>query len=178
MTGQPRTGVESYQQQLLLHLRLRDLPGPRIADVLAEVDAHTADTQEDPYEAFGPPKQYAAAVAASSGAKGGWRAWLSAQQVAIAVASGAGGYLLAGGVLGLGAGERGALGLPATLSVVLGLALWALVGLQLHRRRADDRVLDPRTGAAMTSASRWSAVMLLLPVVMLVLLYAGGVLRR
>ena len=56
------TAVDAYQQQLLLALRLRDVPGPRIAEVLAEVGSHVADTGEDPTAAFGAPEDYARAL--------------------------------------------------------------------------------------------------------------------
>lgn len=53
-----------YRDELLLALRLRDISGARVGEVLAEVEAHVAETGEDPVAAFGPPKEYAAKVAA------------------------------------------------------------------------------------------------------------------
>lgn len=38
------TDAKRYQQEPLLALRLRDIPGPRIAEALAEVDSHIAET--------------------------------------------------------------------------------------------------------------------------------------
>lgn len=180
MTAHPRTGFESYRHQLLLHLRLRDLPGPRIAEVLAEVDSHTADTGEDPHAAFGPPQQYAASVVEALGTCArGWRSWLSPRQAAVGAAAAAGGYLLAEGLFVLGAGDRGALGQPPVVCIVVGLALFLGVWLALGPRRTD-RVLDPRTGADMTPRSprRVSVAVVALPAGMLLLAYAGGVLLR
>ena len=58
---------ESYQQQLLLALRVRNVSGPRIAEALAEVDSHLAESGEDPREAFGEPSAYAARIADALG---------------------------------------------------------------------------------------------------------------
>jgi len=52
-----------YRDELILALRLRDISGARVGEVLAEVEAHVAETGEDPMVAFGPPKEYAAKVA-------------------------------------------------------------------------------------------------------------------
>jgi hypothetical protein len=52
-----------YRDELILALRLRDISGERVGDVIAEVEAHVAETGEDPRVAFGPPKEYAAKVA-------------------------------------------------------------------------------------------------------------------
>lgn len=53
-----------YRDELILALRLRDISGARVGEVIAEVEAHVAETGEDPVQAFGPPKEYAAKVAA------------------------------------------------------------------------------------------------------------------
>ena len=50
---------DDYRSRLLLALRLHDIPGPRIAEALAEVDSHVAETGEDPADAFGSPRDYA-----------------------------------------------------------------------------------------------------------------------
>ena len=92
------TSVESYRNDLLLALRLRDVPGPRIAEVLAEVESHVGDTAEDPRETFGEPKEYAEQVAAAIGlaGRGGVRGWL----IALEGPAGVIGLLsLAGGLL-------------------------------------------------------------------------------
>lgn len=47
----------------VLEARLRDVPGERIGDALAEVDAHCRDSGEPAGEAFGDPGAYARAVA-------------------------------------------------------------------------------------------------------------------
>lgn len=57
-----------YLRQLRTELHTRGVPGQRIGEVLAEVDAHVTDTREDPASAFGPPRQYAARIAEETGA--------------------------------------------------------------------------------------------------------------
>ena len=49
----------------VLELRLRDVPGARIGDHLAEVESHCIETGVDPEDAFGDPAEYAHEVAAA-----------------------------------------------------------------------------------------------------------------
>jgi hypothetical protein len=60
-----------YRDELLLALRLRDISGARVGEVLAEVEAYVAETGEAPATAFGTPKEYAAKVAAQLSPKSG-----------------------------------------------------------------------------------------------------------
>lgn len=46
----------------ILELRLRDVPGARIGDRLAEVESHCIETGTDPEEAFGDAREYAREV--------------------------------------------------------------------------------------------------------------------
>ncbi|NAZ76964.1 hypothetical protein GTQ99_16265 [Kineococcus sp. T13] len=55
---------ERYCEELLLALRMQDVPGQRIGEVLGEVRDHLASSGEDPVEAFGAPRDYAAALTA------------------------------------------------------------------------------------------------------------------
>jgi hypothetical protein len=59
--------LRAYTQELLVALRMRGVPGPRIAEALAEVDSHLCETREDPREAFGSAKAYADEVVAALG---------------------------------------------------------------------------------------------------------------
>ncbi|GAB2648786.1 hypothetical protein GCM10027271_02950 [Saccharopolyspora gloriosae] len=56
--------TEKYRDELLIALRMHEISGARVGDVLAEVDTHLAESGEDPVEAFGTPREYAAHVAA------------------------------------------------------------------------------------------------------------------
>jgi hypothetical protein len=164
------TDPGSYQQELLLALRMRDIPGPRIAEALAEVDSHVAETGEDPYAAFGEPKGYAdrlrQALHREDGGRLGPRRRVMSSGV-VALVSFAGALLLTDGLLSLGAGDRGLAGLPAVVPAITGLVLLAALGgwLAARLRRNADRVLDPRTGRDMAPPlSRWMiAVMVAVP---------------
>ena len=59
--------VADYVEQLVLELRMRDVPGDRIGQVAAEVEAHVAESGEDPADAFGPAGEYAEHVRSTLG---------------------------------------------------------------------------------------------------------------
>lgn len=63
-----------FLENLTMQLRLLDVPGDRIGQILAEVETHVADTGLDPVDAFGEPGEYAATYAASASRE---RCWLS-----------------------------------------------------------------------------------------------------
>ena len=155
--------VRSYDQDLLFALRMKDVPGPRIAEVLAEVDSHVRETGEDPREAFGPPKQYAAEVSTALGdpGKSTWRHVFSWSTAFAAFTGGAGAWFLLDGVIAVSADERGVLGLPPVALILLGAALLLAPELVWLFRRPDTRVLDPRSGADMTPpVPRWMLPMM------------------
>ena len=52
--------TETHRRELVQALRLHDVPPERIGEIVAEVESHVADTGEDPREAFGPARDYAA----------------------------------------------------------------------------------------------------------------------
>jgi hypothetical protein len=211
--------VDKYREELLFALRLYDISGRRCGDVLAEVEAHVAETGEDPVDAFGTPREYAAEVGAqldpstrkpstlrnvaivlragapmflgytflldglSPDERGdivvtladavGWSAFLvvvvaaslviaravtaTAKRTAWALAGGA---LYAAAVLGLVApgwviDERALLAIPDWASVALGAALLAVAVASLRRGMRRGRVVDPRSGRAVWSWSRY-----------------------
>lgn len=166
-----RTSVETYRNDLLLALRLRDVPGPRIAEVLAEVESHVGETGEDPRDAFGAPEEYAEQVADGLGlaGRGGWRGWLVAlrgEAGVLGLLSLLGGWLLPSGLFHLGAGTDGPFGVPAVVLVGVGALLGLGVCLRLRRELATsaDRVLDPRTGRDMAPDIPWWATPVLVAV--------------
>ncbi|MGK7224126.1 hypothetical protein ACSNO4_15200 [Kocuria flava] len=53
-------------EDLVLELRLRDVPGPVIGDRLGEVESHCTAAGETPEEAFGDPAAYAVGIAEES----------------------------------------------------------------------------------------------------------------
>lgn len=170
-----KTEARTYNDQLLMALRMRDVPGPQIAEALAEVDSHVTDTGEDAREAFGEPKAYAAEIAAALGgeSRGRWRGVFTWSALGYGLGGWVGAWLLFDGASALGSGERGVLGTPAVVPLVLGLLVLAVeaVGLLRLGRREENEVLDPRTGADMTpTLPRWVApLMMAIPVLTLAL---------
>ncbi|MGY1856093.1 hypothetical protein [Modestobacter sp. SYSU DS0290] len=120
--------VDRYCDDLLVALRVRDVPGPRIGEVLTEVRAHLADSGESPVAAFGAPEDYAAALTAD---RPPTPARERVHEGLVAAAFAVGGSWLADGAMSLADGEPTALG-PGTLLVALLAALggpWALTQL-------------------------------------------------
>jgi hypothetical protein len=170
----------TYQQQLLLALRLHNIPGPRIAEALAEVDSHVAETGEDPYEAFGPPREYAQQLSGVLGGDGdiGWLSLVRSvtwRDGAVVLAFLTGSALLFQSVSRVG--DDDFLGLPAVAGLA-GLALLvALVAWVIRRlHREADPVLDPRTGTDMAPRfPRWTMVLwAFYPAALLLLIHLSG----
>jgi hypothetical protein len=184
------TTDQAWCDDLLLALRLRDVPGARIGEVLAEVQSHLAETGEDPREAFGEPREYADQVAAALGlpahGAGIWRPLvrsLSWRDLVIALVFGLASFVLADGLWSLGAGESALFGLPAwpvaaAAALVLGVGI-ARIATAARSGRDDDPVVDPRTGEDMVRFPR-SAVALLVavPLLSLAAMLVGGYLIR
>jgi hypothetical protein len=51
--------MDPWRDNLIIELRLREVPGDRIGQVLAEVDGYCTDSGQTPTEAFGDPITYA-----------------------------------------------------------------------------------------------------------------------
>jgi len=126
--------TDPYVRDLVVALRTRDVPGPRIGEVIAEVEAHVSESGETPAEAFGPPDEYAATIAAtippvdgrSRRLRSNIVTWLCTYAVAL-------GSMLAGaGVVALVIGRPMALSLSWAVAVALippvGLAFVRLLG--------------------------------------------------
>jgi hypothetical protein len=149
-TGQ--SDIEKYNADLLVALRLREVPGPRIGDILAEVESHVADTGESPYEAFGTPRQYAGRVAPARTPA------VRREMFGQAVLGAAAGWLLARGAFSLVAGDDTVYGL---LALGLGIALGVIMVVSV--RRHSRTIVDPRTGRQLApSSARTTAVFLVL----------------
>jgi hypothetical protein len=178
--------AEAWCDDLLLRLRMRDVPGARIGEVLAEVQSHVAETGEDPREAFGPPREYADTIAAALGVppSRGWRdagRGLTWQDLATAAVIAVAAFALSDGLWSLGAGETSLFGLPAwAMCAVAALLLGSCVArVVLASRRAGDAVVDPRTGADMVPLSRRQvAVLAGLPILFVVAALIGGIVSR
>lgn len=152
--------MTDYRQSLILALRLKDVPGDRIGEIVAEVESHVAETGENPAEAFGSPRAYAAHLSAGHQPEPWWH--LAATAVPAAVA----GWFLAQGALALLLGQT-YLDRPGWLWVVLALLIGIPVGVSVTRR--STRVRDPRTGADMVPTSFWGLAALVgLPLALIV----------
>lgn len=57
-----RTSDRAWRQELVLALRLRDVPGAQIGDALAHVDSYCADSGRSALDEFGPADEYAAGL--------------------------------------------------------------------------------------------------------------------
>lgn len=141
---------QKYLDDLLLHLRMRDVPGARIGEILAEVEAHSAASGETLQEAFGDPKAYAAQWAPSLGRPSprSPRYWLP--KLPGMVFAGAGGWALADGAFSIGNGAPSLFGLPGIWVALIGCLVLAASVATIP----VDRVVDPRTGEQTTAGKR------------------------
>ena len=142
----------TYTDDLALELRLLDVPGVRIGEILAEVESHVAETGEDPLDAFGPVKEYARERADSQADQSGNLIsrlfaghWLMA----------AGSFLFTGvatlflltGVFALISDQVSApFGLPPWSAIIIALVLFGAWWGWFGRLDKADRIIDPRTG--------------------------------
>ena len=132
------SAVETYTEQLIYELRLRDIPGNVIGDAVAQGESHTADTGEDPVDTFGTPADYAATF---GGPKPPVRLW---PRVVVSWLIGfALGSLILRGVFALIHGEGTAWGLDPVLAIVVGILGTVAFFVTITSLRTD-RVKDPR----------------------------------
>lgn len=142
-----------YIDDLALELRMLDVPGTRIGEILAEVESHVAETGEDPAEAFGPVKDYARerAGATSEEQEGSFLTRLFRGNVLTALGSflfsALAAWFLVGGILALAVERYDApFGLPPLAAIVLGAVLFAAWWGWFMKVLGGDRIVDPRTG--------------------------------
>ncbi len=143
-----RTDVSTYRCDLIVALRLRDVPGDRIGEIVAEVESHLADTGEDPVAAFGPAREYAAGLTAEHGPRRVWRT------VGLVLGGLTAGWLLATGIFAVVTGDTVA-GLPSWLVLAAGVGV-SIPEIVVATRSSSD-VRDPRTGEQMVPGSAWIA---------------------
>ena len=147
-----------YINDLVIELRLLDVPGDRIGQIMTETESHLAESKEDPVEAFGPARTYARELAGRVGADAGGktlpgrlarsirgRDWLII--IGGFACTFAGATLLFNGVFGV-LGRPTWLGLPAWLLIVAGVVL--LVLFAIAPRALHDPIVDPVTGESIS----------------------------
>lgn len=160
MTTDDKT-MTKYRESLILALRLKDIHGDRIGQIVAEVESHVADSGESPTDAFGPPRDYATHLTAGRRREPWWHTILGVLPAGIA------GWFVAQGALALLLGQT-YLGQSGWLWLTFGLLVGIPAGVSVHRR--SRRVRDPRTGADMLPLSRWGLAALIVPPVAIVLI--------
>lgn len=141
------TNTDIFRRDLIVALRLRNVPADRVGEIVAEVESHVAETGEDPVDAFGSPREYAESFRGPQTRR---------EQVALAgllLTSAAAGWLIGAGVFGIVAGDR-VVGLPAAAALVLGAVLWIPAVFAMLRR--GERVRDPRDGRPLSPAAAWT----------------------
>jgi uncharacterized membrane-anchored protein len=137
MPGQHGMSLKDYTQALTIQLRLREIPGTAIGQIVAEVESHVRETGEDPVEAFGQPGSYSAQFA--EGRRPGPRRGLPTLLLVVATALAAvGALMLLEGVFSL----TGVVGVTANM-----ILAWVAVGLMyaLVVRRLDLTMADRET---------------------------------
>lgn len=159
MSSTPETIVD-YRQSLVLALRLQEVPADRIGEIVAEVESHVADTGEDPADAFGTPRAYAASLVDEHRKPPRW--WTATTIVLAALA----GWFLAQGAFALLLDEP-YLARSGWLWLAVGLVVALPPALMVSRRSVEVR--DPRTGAPLVPSSRWAALGLVAVPVVVVL---------
>lgn len=124
----------SYSDQLVVALRLRDVPGQRIGEVVAEVEAYTVDSGQDPVEAFGSVDVYSDDIAAQSRRTPSTRRWI--REILGAYPAAIGSLVLVDGLWGVARGEQAALSFGGVaFAAVLPLAVLLLVAAVTRARR-------------------------------------------
>lgn len=172
MTSTPLDGHTKWRDALLFQLRMKDVPGDRIGDILLEVESHLRETGESPENAFGDAKAYANERAASevtshAPVKTGKGAGLGL----IAAASFAGSYMYTAGAIGAGRGEDTVLWLPPIATLLIGAAILAGVLMQLP----VDLIRHPVTREPLFGAwKNWRWIVVGIVAVLGVLLYLLG----
>jgi hypothetical protein len=131
--------AERYRDNLIFALRARNVPGEKIGQIVAEVEAHVAESGEDPVEAFGRPRDYAREWARTTGRRSSWQERVRSL-VGITL-SGVGGALFGVGLIRTATGET-MWGGSAVLGGLVGFVLIAVAAAILRR----NLVIDPRTG--------------------------------
>lgn len=146
--------MTKYRESLIMALRLKDVHGDRIGQIVAEVESHVADTGEGPTEAFGTPRDYATHLTAGHRKEPWWHTVIGALPAGIA------GWFVAQGGLSILLGDT-YLGQSGWLWLAFGLIVGVPAGVSVHRR--STRIRDPRTGADMMPLSRWGLAALIVP---------------
>lgn len=132
--------ADAYLDELRTALELRDASEDQIADIIRQTRSHLIDTGEDPYDAFGDPRDYAKQYAPHSTTTRFWT--LVVGSVVLATA---GGWLLANGIINLVGKKTILWGLDPVVGIMVGgllIVTWivalAVVGVR-HAGQSRNR---------------------------------------
>lgn len=133
-----RRPLDPWRETFVLHARLHELPGPRIGDALAEIDAHCTDSGQSPQEAFGDPVSYANSLAREGGSStatvGTANRYARAGLTAFTILGGI--HFLLAGVQALAQGSPGVLTVGELVGIAAGTGVVLLIaGLILRPGR-------------------------------------------
>jgi len=133
---------DDYATELTEILELRGVPTEAITQIVREVESHSVESGEDPFDEFGTPSDYANNFAPRSRLIWFWA--LLIPSVALAFGSA---YVLISGVLGLQSSTVTLWGLPPWLRLALGAAgivawivLLLVAGTRAKRRSRSWRI--------------------------------------
>ena len=146
MTAQPLDQWPKWRDSLVYHLRMKDVPGDRIGDILLEADAHLRESGETPEDAFGDARSYATTRTDALPERSSEEKEERDQRLlVIAFAAFAGSALYATGAQAIGAGTDALFGLNGWIAFAIGAAI-LFIGLW---RLPADFVRHPVTNEPM-----------------------------
>lgn len=171
MTDRVLSRWPAWRDKAILELRMKNVPGDKIGEILTEVEMHVRESGESPDDAFGDPVTYTRDRTASVEVA----PENSSELVTSAIGGGIGGLILGHGAWQLGAGESGLGGIPAWIGLLAGVAVLAFV----FSRIKPDLITDPRTRRAMDSTpSLWILLLATFGGAAVILALAGWFLAR
>lgn len=176
MTDRLLSQWPAWRDKAILELRMKNVPGDKIGEILTEVETHVRESGESPDDAFGNPVAYARERLASVEVVPHNRSSMITSVIGGAV----GGFVLAHSAWQLGAGQPVLGGIPAWIGLLVGVAALALV----FRRFEPDLITDPRTGHPRTGhpldsmRSNWVILVATFGGAAVVLVLAGWFLAR
>lgn len=146
MTAQPLDKWPKWRDSLVYHLRMKDVPGDKIGDILLEADAHLRESGETPEDAFGDARRYAdTRTDVLPDRTKAEKAERDQRLLVIALAAFAGTALYATGAQAIGASTDALFGLNGWIAFTIGAAI-LFIGLW---RLPADFVRHPVTNEPM-----------------------------
>lgn len=139
----------TYESRLILSLRMLDVPGDKIGQIVAEVQAHVAETGEDPEAAFGAPDEYAKQFDGGAKARG---AFHKASFIGIPLIAG-GAFVFVQSVFAF-AKPDDVPGYPSVLGMLLIAIVLVAAGFYFQVGTLDPRQADPVLDPA--TVKKWS----------------------